>query len=222
MSLWVACVVGRVGGLCWPSVKRPAPRGNAPPRWYCWQVTGLVMLAPEKGEQRKGVRRVVQSAGKGRGRAASLCLSYFFASNRLTRSFGYALLADSATVGAPFGVVGVLSGFMALTGLMAARCGLNRGARPGSLASSVSLPISILLTPPCIGHPRPHWALLPQASCAGSLLGPLLSLLLLLEHSHHLHHHLGLPHLRLGLRLGRLGLNLGRFGFQLLCSGGGL
>ena len=76
------------------------------------------MLAPEKGEQRKGVRRVVQSAGKGRGRAASLCLSYFFASNRLTRPFGYAPLADSATVGAPFGVVGVLSGFMALSGLI--------------------------------------------------------------------------------------------------------
>jgi hypothetical protein len=89
------------------------------------------MLAPEKGEQRKGVRRIVQSAGKGRGRAASLCLSYFFASNRLTRPFGYAPLADSATVGAPFGVVGVLSGFMALSGLMAACCGLNRGAHMG-------------------------------------------------------------------------------------------
>ena len=122
---------GPGGGLCWPSVKRPAPRGNAPPRWHCWQVTGLFMLAPEKGEQRKGVRRAAQSAGKGRGRAAPLCLSYFFASNRLTRPFGYALLADSATVGAPFGVVGVLSGFMALSGLMAACCGLNRGARMG-------------------------------------------------------------------------------------------
>ena len=89
------------------------------------------MLAPESGEQRKGVRRVVQSAGKGRGRAAWLCLSYFFASNRLTRPFGDALLADSATVGAPFGVVGVLSGLKALSGLMAECCGLNRGARMG-------------------------------------------------------------------------------------------
>ena len=89
------------------------------------------MLAPEKGKQRKGVRRVVQSAGKGRGRASSLCLSYFFASNRLTCSFGYALLADSATAGAPFGVVGLLSGFMAFSGLMAACCGLNRGACMG-------------------------------------------------------------------------------------------
>ena len=140
LSLWVACGVGRVGGLCWPSVKRPAPRGNAPPRWYCWQVTGLVMLAPEKGKQRKGVRRVVQSAGKGRGRAASLCVSYFFASNRLTRSFGYALLADSATVGAPFGVVGVLSGFMALSGLIFWWVGVS-----GAIWNKTS-------TAPC-GHP---------------------------------------------------------------------
>ena len=140
LSLWVACGVGRVGGLCWPSVKRPTPRGNAPPRWHCWQVTGLFMLAPEKGEQRKGVRRIVQSAGKGRGRAASLCLSYFFASNRLSRPFGYALLADSATVGAPFGVVGVLSGFMALSGLIFGVVGVS-----GAIWNKIS-------TSPC-GHP---------------------------------------------------------------------
>ena len=130
--------------ICWhsppPSVKRPAPRGNAPPRWHCWQVTGLFMLAPEKGEQRKGVRRIVQSAGKGRGRAASLCLSYFFASNRLTRPFGYAPLADSATVGAPFGVVGVLSGFMALSGLI-----FGWVAVSGAIWNKIS-------TSPC-GHP---------------------------------------------------------------------
>ena len=131
---------GLGGGLCWPSVKRPAPRGNAPPRWHCWQVTGLFMLAPEKGEQRKGVRRIVQSAGKGRGRAASLCLSYFFASNRLTRPFGYAPLADSATVGAPFGVVGVLSGFMALSGLIFGVVGVS-----GAIWNKIS-------TSPC-GHP---------------------------------------------------------------------
>ena len=81
LSLWV-CVLwgGPGGGLCWPSVERPAPRGNTPPRRFCWQVIGLALLAPEKGEQRKGARRTLQGTGKG---GAQGCFVVFVVEFRL-------------------------------------------------------------------------------------------------------------------------------------------